>query len=98
RSDPTSETSAACDPPNRARSSDDSRARSDPSLRPICPFDFVIKTSPASRLRSFASVQKDMDDEHGVERTARQIQFHRLAPVDEPRFIDMKAATRAEYS
>ena len=34
-------------------------------------------------------------DEHHLKLDAGEIQLIRLAPVDEPRFIDVKAATRA---
>jgi hypothetical protein len=43
-------------------------------------------------------MQGHIHDEHGVERTARQVQLNRLAPVNEPRFISMKAATRAKHT
>jgi hypothetical protein len=40
----------------------------------------------------------DIHDEHHVKHHTNQIQLHRLAPFNQPRFIHMKAAARAKYA
>ncbi len=37
-------------------------------------------------------------DEDNVECNTRQVQFNRVAPVDQPRFINMKTAARTKYA